>query len=270
MIGGIIGDIAGSVFEHSDIKIKKLVFYEEGSHYSDDTVLAMAVADKLINKKDYASAIKSWARRYPDAGYGKFFKKWMVEEGDTPAVSFGNGAAMRVAPVGYWFATLEEVLQEAKESAKPTHYHPDSWTGAQAIAGAVFLARQRKSKPEIKAFIESISDYDLNVTLQHHIDTSVFDSTCKVTVPQAIIAFLESNDFADALEKSISIGGDTDTIGCMAGAIAEAYYKHIPEELLIKTVALLPEEMKEVLKGFYNEVDVEWINLKMFPNSYRD
>ncbi len=263
MIGGIIGDIAGSVFEHSDVKIKKLILFEDGSHYSDDTVLAMAVADKLINGKEYSSVIKNWARRYPDVGYGKFFKKWMAEEGTTPAVSFGNGAAMRVAPVGYWFTTLDEVLKEAQESANPTHYHPDSWVGAKVIAGAILLARQGRSKKEIKTFVESISDYNLDESLQYHIDTAVFDSTCKVTVPQAIIAFLESHDFVDTLEKSISIGGDTDTIGCMAGAIAEAYYKHIPEELISKTLSMLPDEMNEILRGFYRKVEVPWINLNM-------
>jgi ADP-ribosylglycohydrolase len=259
MIGGIIGDIAGSAYEHTDVKITKLKFFEDGSHYSDDSVLAIAVADALINKKEYATTIKYWARKYPEAGYGKFFKQWMLSDEEMQAVSFGNGAAMRVAPVGYFCNTLDEVLQEAHESTKPTHYHPDSRIGAQAVAGAILLARQGKSKLEIKAFVESISDYDLNVSLQHHIATAVFDSTCKVTVPQAVIAFLESNSFVDALEKAISIGGDTDTIGCMTGAIAEAYYKEIPEDVLVKTLEMLPEDMKEVLGGFYDKVNVPWM-----------
>lgn len=249
MWGSIIGDIAGSIYEHTETKAKQVHFFEEGSHFSDDSVLTIAVADALLHTKAYADTYRYWGRRYPDAGYGKFFKQWLQAD-DGIGQSFGNGAAMRVSPVAYWYDALSDVLAEAERSALITHAHPNAIQGAQAIAACVFMARKQADKHAIREYIQGTFGYNLDLSLQELIDNYTFDSTAPGSVPQAIFCFLESTSYEDALTKAILIGGDTDTLACMAGGIAEAFYGGVPEPLMEKAIKILPKEFVNMVTEF--------------------
>lgn len=253
MWGAVIGDIAGSVYEHQEHKATAVQFFESGAHFSDDSVLTFAVMDTLLHNRPYAESYRAWGRRYPDAGYGKFFKAWLMSD-DAVSHSFGNGAAMRVSPVAWWYDSLDEVLDEARRSAMVTHGHEDAVAGAQAVAASIFLARTGKSKADIRDYVSERFGYDLNLSHEQLVRDYTFDSTAPHSVPQAIFCFLISDDYEDCLVKAIRIGGDTDTIACMAGAIAEAYYQHIPSTLTTQARELLPEECTTLLKVFYQRV----------------
>ncbi|MEZ4847599.1 MAG: ADP-ribosylglycohydrolase family protein [Bacteroidia bacterium] len=250
MLGAIIGDVIGSRFEKENIKSKTFELFTKDSRYTDDTVLTIATADKLINGGDYAQLYRKYAQKHPLAGFGGTFRKWMTGIIDGPYNSWGNGSAMRVSPVGYAFDTEEEVLEEAKISASVTHNHSEGIKGAQAVAMAIFVARKGQSKPEIKTYIEQTFQYDLSQTIEEIRPEYKFDVSCQGSVPQAIIAFLESTDFEDAIRTAISIGGDSDTIACISGAIAEAFYGGIPEELVEQTLARLPKSFKKIIEDF--------------------
>ena len=250
MLGAIIGDVIGSRFEKENIKSKTFELFTKDSRYTDDTVLTIATADKLINGGDYTKLYRKYAQKHPLAGFGGTFRKWMTGIIDGPYNSWGNGSAMRVSPVGYAFDTEEEVLEEAKISASVTHNHPEGIKGAQAVAMAIFVARKGQSKSEIKTYIEQTFQYDLSQTIDEIRPEYKFDISCQGSVPQAIIAFLESTDFEDAIRTAISIGGDSDTIACISGAIAEAFYGDIPEELVEQTLARLPKSFKKIIEDF--------------------
>lgn len=248
MIGAIIGDIIGSQFEFINYTSKNMMFkdykfymFTEKCKPTDDSTLTIAVLDCLINKKPYPETFKDYAKKYPNAGYGSSFIQWVDREGYEPYESYGNGSAMRVSPVAYFFDTVEDVLAEAQKSAMPTHNHPEGIKGAQAIALAVYYARKGESKDFIKNQIIERFGYNLNRTLDDIRPTYEFSATCQLTVPEAIIAFLESENFEDCIRKAISIGGDSDTIACMAGAIAEAYYgiENIDHRIVDSAMALL-------------------------------
>lgn len=250
MIAAIAGDIIGSIYERHNLKTTDFTLFSPKSRFTDDTVLTIAVADCILNKKDYASTIKAYGNRYPNAGYGGTFKKWLSGEIEGPYDSWGNGSAMRVSPIGFAFNTMDKVLAEAKKSADVSHNHPEGVKGAQAIAAAIFLARTGSSKVEIKAFIEKQFNYNLSRTLAEIRPDYSFDVSCKGSVPEAITAFLESNDVEDAIRKAISIGGDSDTIACMAGGIAQAFFKEVPEHILEGAWTVLPEDFLEILDAF--------------------
>ena len=225
MIGAIAGDIIGSVYEGRQVKTTEFPLFTTRSTFTDDTVLTVAVADCILHGKDYATTFKQYGRRYPHAGFGGMFRKWLNSDSLAPYYSFGNGSAMRVSPVGFAFDTIDDVLAEARRSAEVTHNHPEGIKGAQAIAAAILLARQKETKSSIKEFIEKNFGYDLSRTLEEIRPHYQFDETCQGSVPQAIIAFLESDSYEDAVRKAISLGGDSDTLACMAGGIAQAYYR---------------------------------------------
>ncbi len=255
LIGTIAGDIIGAPYEF--IKGAKPVGFElfnSKTSFTDDTVMTMATANKLVNNSDYVAEYQQFGRDYFSRGYGGMFKKWIQNDNPEPYNSFGNGSGMRVSPVAYWFDTLAEVLAEAEASASVTHNHEEGIKGAQAIASAVFMARKGHSKTEIKAFIEEKFSYDLDRTLDEIRPTYTFDVTCQGSVPEAIIAFLESNDFEDCIRKAISIGGDTDTIAAMAGGIAEAFYGGVPTHIYEKILTYLPEEMLAILVVFNQRI----------------
>jgi len=239
MLGAITGDIIGSVYEAYNCKHEEFALFTEKTRFTDDTVLTIAIADAFMNKKNYATTLKEYTRRFPLAGFGGSFISWVDSDSTSGYGSYGNGSAMRVSSLGWLCCTLEDVLIEAKASAQVTHDHPDAIAGAQAIAGAVFLAKNNYSKEQIKAFIEENFQYDLNRTLEEIRPDYNFDVSCAGSVPESIIAFLESSNFVDCLRKAISIGGDSDTIAAMACSIAEAYYRGVPEELSIKIFAIL-------------------------------
>jgi ADP-ribosylglycohydrolase len=250
MIGAIAGDIIGSAFEWRNVKTTGFELFGPASRFTDDTVLTVAVADCILTGKDYAGAFKEYGRRFPSAGYGGFFWGWLCSGSLEPYNSFGNGSAMRVSPVGFAFETLEEVLEEAKRSAEVTHNHPEGIKGAQAVASAIFLARKGSGKGEIRRYIEEAFGYDLDRTLDEIRPGYTFDVTCQGSVPEAIIAFLESEDFEDAVRKAISLGGDSDTIACMTGGIAQAYYKVVPGPILQKVRGILDPGLLRVVDRF--------------------
>jgi ADP-ribosylglycohydrolase len=250
MIGAIAGDIIGSVFEWNRIKTTEFPLFSENSSFTDDTVMTIAVADCILHVKSYAQAFKYWGRKYPYAGYGGNFSRWLFSSSSTPYNSFGNGSAMRVSPVGFAFDTIDAILEEAKRSAEVTHNHPEGIKGAQATALAIFLARQGKSKKEIIECIESHFDYNLRRTLDEIRPTYSFDVTCQGTVPEAIIAFLESDSYEDAIRKAISLGGDSDTLACITGGIAQAFYKGVSKDIAGNVRKKLTKDLLEILDEF--------------------
>jgi len=202
MIGAVIGDIIGSRFEKNNIKSKDFELFTKKSRYTDDTVLTIAIADCILNSKDYEKTVKKYGRNYPFAGYGGTFKKWLAGIIRGPYNSWGNGSAMRVSPIGFAFNDEKKVLDEAKKSAEITHNHEEGIKGAQAIAMCVFLARKSKTKKEIKKYVEYKFGYDLNQTIEEIRPNYKFDVSCQGSVPESIIAFMESTDFEDAIRTA--------------------------------------------------------------------
>lgn len=257
MLGAILGDIVGSPYEfdHNNYKHKDFPLLSEKSHFTDDTVMTVAVARGLIAgqgdaQKTFAEVqheMQYWGRKYPDAGYGGMFGQWLYAEHPQPYGSFGNGSAMRVAAAGWLFDTLDKTLEMAKVTAEITHNHPEGIKGAQATAAAIFLARTSHSKPEIRQYVEQTFGYDLSRTCDEIRPGYRHVETCQQTVPEAIIAFLESNSFEDALRNAVSLGGDSDTLACITGGIAEAFYG-MPQELRDETLKRLPEEMQDTFE----------------------
>lgn len=250
MLGAIAGDVIGSVFEGKNYKAKDFQLFTARSRFTDDTVLTVATADVLLNQNDYAQQYKEYYHRYPRAGFGKGFMIWAMHDRPQPYNSWGNGSAMRVSPIWYAFNDLETVLQVAKQSAEVTHNHPEGIKGAQATATAILMARTGQSKQAIKTYIESTFGYDLNRTLDEIRPTYQFDVSCQGSVPPAIIAFLESTDFEDTIRNAISIGGDSDTIACIAGGIAQAFYGGVPEHISQEVLKRLDQPLRQITESF--------------------
>jgi ADP-ribosylglycohydrolase len=250
LFGAVTGDIIGSVFERVNTKSTDFEMFSVRSDFTDDTVLSIAVADCILNKKDYTKTIQDYGRKYPYKGYGGFFSGWLRKEEPKPYNSFGNGSAMRASACGCCFDTIEETLEEAKRSAEVTHNHTEGIKGAQATAAAIFMARKGKCKDEIREYITDRFKYDLNSTVEEIRPTYTFDESCQGTVPEAIIAFLDSKSYENAIRLAISLGGDSDTIACITGGIALAFYKEIPKEIGIKAWEKLPEEFQKIIIKF--------------------
>jgi ADP-ribosylglycohydrolase len=250
LIGAIAGDIIGSAFEGRPTKRYDFPLFSPRAGYTDDTVMTVATAWALLNQVDYGAAYKDFGRRYPMAGYGEAFFQWLMSEVDQPYYSWGNGSAMRVSPIAYAFNTDVEVLEAAKQSAEVTHNHPEGIKGAQAVALAVFRARKGKKKAFIKEEIEFLFGYDLERSLAQIRPNYTFHGSCQHSVPESIIAFLESEGVEDAIRKAVSLGGDSDTMACITGAIAHAYYKQVPENILQEVQSQLPDEFLEIINRF--------------------
>ena len=206
----------------------------------------------VLTAANYAKTFKEYGRRYPNAGYGDMFRNWLMAPDSAPYNSFGNGSAMRVSPVGFAFDTIDDVLREAERSAVPTHNHPEGIKGAQAIASSIFLARTGKGKKEIREYIEGRFGYDVGRSLDEIRPSYHFDETCQGSVPEAIIAFLEATDYEDTVRKAVSLGGDADTLACMAGGIAQAFYKKIPDNIINQTRQILDEDLLAIVDEFDN------------------
>ncbi len=256
MKGAILGDIIGSRFERSGSKQTDFELFTTSCHFTDDTVLTVAVAEAILNQQDYGEAIKDYALRYPDAGYGGTFQRWMRDELTEPYTSWGNGSAMRVSPVGWLFNDLDTVLTEAGKSADPTHSHPEGIKGAQAVAASIFLARQGGTKEDIRRYVSTTFGYNLRRTIAEIRPGYAFDVSCAGSVPEAIIAFLEGNDLLDGIRLAVSLGGDTDTQAAMAGSIGEAFYGPIPVPVEEVMNAFLPEEFRAVIARFERTLEV--------------
>lgn len=263
MIGAIAGDIIGSVYEAHSIKTTEFPLFVAKSTFTDDSVLTLGIAKALLFRKKrrkkytkneirqiYKENIRNLGIKYPNAGYGGTFYKWLFKKIDKPYNSYGNGSAMRVSPIGFAFNSVEKVLNEAKYSAEITHNHPEGIKGAQAVALSIFLARKGFKKKEIKNEIEKRFEYNLNKRVNNIRKSYGYDISCQGSVPEAIITFLESKNYEDSIRLAISIGGDSDTIACINGGIAQAYYKKIPKKIITKVLYHLDITLKKILIDF--------------------
>lgn len=274
MLGAIIGDTVGSVYEFHNIKTIDFPLFSKKSNFTDDSIMTMAVASWLLTDSQHTmeqleEAFLSFAMEFPCpmGGYGGGFNRWLFhpeELGDYgsrnfkpgtrhPYYSFGNGSAMRVSAVGWMFDTLEETERVAELSAAITHNHPEGIKGAQATAAAIFMARNGASKNEIKDYISEKFGYNLNRTCDEIRPVYGWEGSCQGTVPEAIVAFIDSTDFESAIRLAVSLGGDSDTLACITGAIVEAFYGKMPESMILKIWELIPEKFKTIL----NEMSVK-------------
>lgn len=252
MIGAIIGDIVGSIYEFDSIKTKDFPFFQEKCYFTDDTVLTLAIAHGLMGggtKDEFIKSLKDFTIKYPNRGYGGRYRRWAFSDHKEAYNSYGNGSAMRVSSIAWWFDTLKKVESKAKESAIVTHSHPEGIKGAQATAASIFLARTGSTKHEIKEYIEKTYDYDLSRTLDSIRPDYTFDVTCQGSVPESIISFLESTSFEDAIRNAISLGGDADTMAAIAGSIAEGFYD-VPEAYKEKGFSYLDDDLCSIYHGF--------------------
>lgn len=256
MLGAIAGDIIGSIHEGSGPQSKAFALFAPSSRFTDDSVLTIAVASAIRQGEDYGEALRRWGREYPDAGYGGMFRQWLLAEHPAPYQSYGNGSAMRVSAVGWAFDYLERVLLEARRSAEVTHDHPEGIKGAQAVAAAVLIARQGGGKADLRELLSRRFGYDCSASLYALRERAAFDVTCQGTVPAAAIAFFESDDYEDAVRNAVSLGGDADTLACIAGAIAEAHYGGTPEPIRQEVLRRLDEPLRAEALRFVRQYGV--------------
>ncbi len=250
MLGAIAGDIVGSVYEFDQIKTKDFPLFDPRAFFTDDTVLTVAVAEAILTSGPYAETVREIGRRYPYAGYGGSFRRWLYTDNAPPYNSWGNGAAMRVSPVGWAFEDEEAVLREAARSAGFTHNHPEGIKGAQATALALFLARRQNTKEQIREAIASRFGYNLSRTVDDIRPTYSFDESCQGTVPEALVAFLDSTSFEDAIRNAISLGGDSDTLACITGGVAEAFYGGVPRHVREEVQKRLTPDLWDITVRF--------------------
>ena len=258
MLGALVGDIIGSVYEFNNTKTTDFQLFKAHSRFTDDSVMTLAVAKWLLEDEAHTSkhlvrCMQELGQKHPHAGYGGTFVRWLFTEDPQPYNSWGNGSGMRVSPVGLYAKTLDEALSLAEITASVSHNHPEGVKGAQAIAASVFLCKHGKSKQEIKDYIEEAFDYNLNRTIAEIRPGYDFDVSCQGSVPEAIIAFMEGNSFEEVIRLAVSLGGDSDTIGAMAGAIAACMYP-IPEEIAKQCDAILTEDLKEIKDQFVDMI----------------
>lgn len=258
MLGAIIGDIAGSRFEFGEVPPKGFRLFTPECSYTDDTICTIAVADAILNHKDYRQALLEWCRRYPSpmGGYGGRFSQWLLADDPQPYESYGNGSAMRVSPVAWLFDNIDDVQRHARLSAMPTHNHPEGLKGAECIATLVYWLRTtRITKHRVEKKSADVWGYEIpslqdvyRIGSENH-----FDGTCQETVPMAIRCFLESQNFKDAIRIAVMADGDTDTKADITGALAEAFYE-IPEELVKAALAYLPNDMLDIVWQYYDHI----------------
>jgi len=260
MLGAIFGDLVGTPYEAQNMmgeipphKSTDFPLFLPGSRISDDTVMTVAVADALLHGKSYATAMQEWGRRYPNSGYGGSFFEWLHAEDPKPYGSWGNGSAMRVSPVGWAFpitSDIPEMLARARQSAVVTHNAPEGIYGAQAVTLAIFLARKGEPVEEIRTLLQSFyPEYELYRKVDEIRPDYLFDVSCQGSVPEAIICAFEASSVEEAVRLAVSLGGDADTQGCIAGAIAEARFG-FPEELFPEVWARLPVDMQDIVREF--------------------
>ena len=255
IIGAIAGDVIGSTRERNPIKSKDFDLFDVDSLFTDDTVMILAIASWLIEDKNskevLISKLKEFGNRYPNAGYGGRFIKWLADDNSEAYGSWGNGSAMRVSPVAWAADSLEETQRLAEMSAIVTHNHPEGIKGALAVVDAIFLSRTGSDKEEIKQHIESEYGYDLSRKLDDIRPDYEFDVSCQGSVPESIICFLEGHDFEDTIRNAISLGGDADTLAAIAGGIASAYW-HVPSEITAETLISMDFDLLETLIKFHD------------------
>lgn len=259
MIGAVVGDIIGSVHEFDAPKHMDFPLFDEHARFTDDSVLSVAVADCLLNGGSYVDKFHEYTRAYPGRNYGHGFHMWVESGSLEPYNSWGNGSAMRVSPVGFAGKDLDSVLAEAKRSAEVTHNHPEGIKGAQATAAAIHLALAGKKKDQIRTSIEEMFGYDLSRSIEEIRPSYKFNESCQGTVPEAIIAFLDSDGYENAVRLAISLGGDADTLACITGGIADAYYGGVPAEISEWGLARLDDHLRDVIERFRDECDIRTV-----------
>lgn len=264
MLGAIVGDVIGSFFEHSRLKVYDFDLFYPRSKFTDDTVMTLAVAEWLMSsadksKDDLVRIMQDFGCKYPGAGYGYRFKLWLDSENPQPYNSWGNGSAMRVSPVGLYAYTLDEALELAKVTAEVSHNHPAGIAGAQAVAAAVWMARNGHSKEKIREYIMCRFNYDLTRTIEEIRPTYQWDVSCQESVSEAIIAFLDGKDFEDVVRLAVSLGGDADTQAAIAGSIAACVYP-IPEWIDEECLKRLTPDLRIVMERFEGLVELKPFN----------
>ncbi len=250
MLGALVGDIVGSVYEWHNHRSKIFPLFQPKSSFTDDSVLTVALAETILAGADYAVVMRRYGERFPNAGYGGMFRQWLRTPTMGPYNSFGNGAAMRISPAGWAYETLEETLEKAAGYTSVTHNHPEGVKGAEATAGAIWMARHGKSKAEIRAWVAKRTGYDLSRTCDEIRPAYGFNETCQKTVPEALIAFFESTDFEDAIRLGISLGGDSDTLTCITGSVAEAFYGGVPAAIEKEALSRLDAPLRDITHLF--------------------
>ena len=250
MIGALAGDIIGSVYEYKTMKSKRFPLFSAESEATDDSILTVAIASAILGDGDYEAAVRTIGCRYPDCGYGSHFYDWLFSKEPKPYNSYGNGSAMRSSPVGWAFDDEDTVLAEARRTAEFTHNHPEGIKGAQAAALATFLARNGADKEQLRHAISDRFGYDLDRSCDDIRGNYGYDITCQGTVPEALIAFINSTSFEDAIRNAISLGGDADTLACIAGAIAEPFYRGVPEQIVSEVESRTPKELMTIVARF--------------------
>jgi len=250
MIGALAGDIIGSVYEWDNIKTKDFELFSERCFFTDDSILTIALADTILTGRPYVENLKTFFHWYPDGGYGGSFQRWAQSANAAPYNSWGNGAAMRISPVGYAYADLKTVLHKAQEFTAITHNHPEGIKGGQATAAAIFLARSGESKTAIRDYIASTFQYDLSQHVDQIRPSYTFTESSQGTVPQALRAFLDSTDYEDAIRTAVSLGGDTDTLACITGGVAQAFYGGVPQTIQQQVYAILDERLGQITRTF--------------------
>lgn len=256
MLGAVAGDIIGSTYEFVEMKEYDFELLPQGSTYTDDTVMTIAVAywlshydEEGLTDEQLISTMQELGREYPRAGYGGSFNYWLWSQNPQPYNSWGNGAAMRVSPVGLYAKTIDEALELAKRTAEVSHNHPEGIKGAQAVAAAVWMAKNGRSKDEIRDYISDKFHYDLTRTVDEIRPTYQWDASCQGSVPESIICFLEGKDFIDVVRLAVSLGGDADTMACVAGSIAACMYP-IPEWIVKRCEDIMPKHLLHIQQAF--------------------
>lgn len=269
MYGAIIGDIIGSPYEFCEFKNRNFKFFTKESHYTDDTILTVAIAKALLElpgkasvkriKREVTKSIRKMCKKYPRNDYGTAFAYWLSADNPEPYNSYGNGSAMRVSAAGWLYDTIDQTRKVARATAEITHNHPEGIKGAEATASAIFLARSGFSKREIEDYIMEEFGYDITRDCDDIRPKYHFNETCQGTVPEAIICFLEGNSFEEVISLAVSLGGDADTLAAIAGSIAEAFYG-VPDSFVKEAQSRLPEEFLDIIQKFEERVNVLWIN----------
>jgi ADP-ribosylglycohydrolase len=259
MLGAIVGDIVGSVYERHNIKTKEFPLFRNDCHFTDDTVMTCAVAEAIMNGEkadDFIDAMKKYGRMYPKAGYGKRFSVWLFSDDRKPLNSYGNGSAMRVIPVGWYAKSLDEALGLAKITAEVTHNHEEGIKGAQCVAAVIYLIRQGKSKKAIKKFVEENFGYNLSRSYNNLYKNHKFECTCQNSVPASIICWLDANDYMDCIRKAVSLGGDADTEAAIAGAFAGAMNDDaLNDEFVNDVIRFFSMDFLDMLKKFHEKYE---------------
>jgi ADP-ribosyl-[dinitrogen reductase] hydrolase len=252
IIGAVAGNMIGMCHNAGQSHPASVPLIGEKLDYSSDTVLTVAVMDALLNGREYTETLQAYGRRYPDRGYGTALVRWLMQDRPQPYHSWNNGAALRISPVGHACRTLDETLSEARRCAVVSHNHPDGIKGAQAAAACVFLAKNGRTKEEVREYVESAFRYDLKRRIDDIRQVYYYDQSCEGSVPEAIIAFLESTGYEDSLRLAISLGKSNGSLACITGAISQAYYKEIPPHIAQPVISRLSPEIVEVIENFSN------------------